>query len=83
MGLCPSNNLMLWSKITVDAYSGIKTIIEKLTQMQPLQQINKNPSQLETMIVKLEEVNKKLSSYLQRKRMSFSRFFFLADEELL
>ena len=31
----------------------------------------------------MEGVNKELSAYLQAKRMSFSRFFFLADEELL
>lgn len=31
----------------------------------------------------MEGVNKELSAYLQSKRMSFSRFFFLADEELL
>ncbi|CAL6027380.1 Dynein_heavy chain [Hexamita inflata] len=66
-----------WSNITQDMFKTKDKILDKMAQTEKLA-VN-----LETRFQTLEEVNKKLSSYLHSKRMSFSRFFFLADEELL
>ena len=39
--------------------------------------------QLEGMNETVEEIQRELAKYLETKRVSFPRFFFLSDEELL
>lgn len=70
-----------WSQITCDAQKGSKNIMSQL-QNQSYEAMNLAQAIAKRFII-MEGVNKELSAYLQSKRMSFSRFFFLADEELL
>ena len=65
-----------WSNLTSDLCKK-KQVLDKMVEYDKLEQNLENKFKI------VEEVNKKLSNYLQAKRMSFSRFFFLADEELL
>ncbi|KAH0571585.1 Dynein heavy chain [Spironucleus salmonicida] len=66
---------LFWTEITCETFNS-----KKVWQFSTKDNVTQK---FEVNFEKLELVNKKLSSYLQSKRMSFSRFFFLADEELL